>query len=77
MSENYVDDEGRWSITVQLRFKVDDDDTKVIFDDDTEVDFIHRAWSRFVPVLESLVEEDKISSYRVDRVPHREIEKKT
>lgn len=75
MSDGYTEDHDKWSMTVQVCFEVDPADVKVIFDDDSEIDFIYRAWSRFTPVLEGLVKEGKVSSYRIEKVPHRLPEK--
>ena len=75
MSDNYVEDRDRWSITVQLCYEIDPADVKVIFDDDSEIDFMYRAWDRFIPVLEDLAKEGKVSSYRIEKVPHRLPEK--
>jgi hypothetical protein len=71
VSPNHMDTENKWNVTVEFSFPVDQYDLQQIFDDDTELDYMHRAWERFRPVLEDLVKESRVSSYRLREAPHR------
>ena len=70
-SDNHIDIENKWTLTVELSFPVEQFDLTQIFDDDDELDYMQRAWERFRPVLEDLVKDEKVSSYRLKEVPHR------
>ena len=54
-----------------MSFPVEEYDLIKLFDDDDELDYMQRAWERFRPILEGLVEDKKVSSYRLTEVPHR------
>ena len=54
-----------------MSFPIEQFDFTQIFDDDTEIDYMQRAWERFRPILEDLIKEGKVSSYRVREIPHR------
>ena len=71
MSEGHLSAENKWTVTVEFSFPVDRYDLKQIFDEDNELDYMHRAWERFRPTLESMIKEEKVSSYRLREVPHR------
>jgi len=71
VSLNHMDTENKWNVTIEFSFPVDRYDLKQLFDDDDEIDYMYRAWERFRPVLENLVEKNKISSYRLRETPHR------
>tara|TARA_B100000214_G_C23946828_1_gene618408 strand:+ start:1299 stop:1553 length:255 start_codon:yes stop_codon:yes gene_type:complete len=70
-SGDHLDVENKWTISVEMSFPIEQFDFAQIFDDDTELDYMYRTWERFRPVLESLISEGKITSYRVKEVPHR------
>lgn len=71
VSPNHMDTENKWNVTVEFSFPVDRYDIEQLFDDDDEIDYIHRAWERFKLVLDDLVEKEKVSSYRLRETPHR------
>tara|TARA_B100000131_G_scaffold297925_1_gene317114 strand:- start:222 stop:488 length:267 start_codon:yes stop_codon:yes gene_type:complete len=71
VSKDYLNTKNQWIATIQVAFPIDEFDLHQIFDDDTEIDYMQRAWGRFRATLEELIEEKKISSYRLREVPHR------
>jgi len=70
-SGDHLDIENKWTVSIEMSFPIEQFDFTQIFDDDTELDYMQRAWERFRPVLEGLINEGKITSYRVKEVPHR------